>query len=72
MSGPRRIHAVVSHDLCMGTAMCLQSAPGAFELSDEGLSVFVEGGEWTPAQLYEARDGCPMSAITILEVDHEK
>jgi ferredoxin len=69
----RRLRAEVSHDLCVGAAMCIQLAPGAFRLDAAGLSVFNDSGEPDPDQLQEAVDGCPMRAITIIatEVDPE-
>lgn len=55
--------AEVDHDLCAGVAMCLQYAPNAFHLDGEGQSVFDPDGTWTPAELADAIDGCPMAAI---------
>ena len=69
MSEPeRRLRAEVSHDLCVGSAMCLSLAPGAFRLDASGLSVF-ESGKWDPALLQDAADGCPMGAITLVEME---
>jgi ferredoxin len=59
---PKTYSATVSHDLCVGIAMCMQHAPGAFDFDDEGLSVFQPDGEWTDE---EAADGCPTSAIRL-------
>lgn len=63
----KRLHAEVSHDLCVGVAMCIRLAPGAFTLNDVGQSVFNEG-DWDPEQMREAEEGCPMSAITLVEI----
>lgn len=65
---PKRLRAEISLDLCVGSAMCLALAPGAFRLDAEGLAVF-DDGEWDPAQLQEAADGCPMQAITLVEIE---
>jgi ferredoxin len=72
MSEPeRRLRAEVSHDLCVGSAMCLSLAPGAFRLDVNGLSIF-ESGRWDPAQLRDAADGCPMGAITLVDVEVDR
>ncbi|MET7992125.1 ferredoxin [Amycolatopsis sp. NPDC005232] len=60
---------MVDHDLCAGVAQCVQSAPDAFRLDDDLLSVFVPSGPWTARDLEAARDNCPMSAIRIENAD---
>lgn len=65
----RRPSARVSHDLCIGTAMCTNLAPAAFRLNNDGQSEFQPEGAWKTDELYAAADGCPMSAITV--ADHE-
>ena len=62
---PKTYSATVSHDLCVGIAMCMQHAPGAFDFDDEGLSVFQPNGEWTDEEVEEAAGGCPTSAIRL-------
>ena len=47
--------------------MCTQLAPGGFRLNDDGQSEFQPEGEWEVEELYEAADGCPMSAIEVIE-----
>lgn len=59
------VRAVVDHDLCVGAAMCTQTAPGAFALNGEGLSEY-RAGPWSEADLADAADACPMAAITVL------
>jgi ferredoxin len=62
---PKTYSAAVSHDLCVGVGMCMQSAPGAFDFDEEGLSVFRRDGDWTDEQVEEAADGCPTGAIRL-------
>jgi ferredoxin len=68
--GPR-LRAEVSHDLCVGSAMCLSLAPGAFRLDAEGLSLFVVDNDCDAHLLREAADGCPMRAITLIDGQDE-
>ena len=56
--------AVVDHDLCAGVTMCLQAAPGAFALNDDGQSEY-QDGPWPETSLAEAAGACPMGAITL-------
>jgi ferredoxin len=58
--------ARVSHERCVGIGMCVLSCPGGFEFDDAGLSVFQPAGTWTSAELLEAADSCPTSAIDVL------
>jgi ferredoxin len=62
---PARVGAVVDHDLCAGVAQCVQIAPGAFRLDDEGLSVAVATGPFTAQEVADTADACPMAAITL-------
>ena len=57
--------AVVDHDRCMGVAQCIRVAGSAFELNAAGQSVFLGAGRATRAQLQDAADACPMTAITL-------
>jgi ferredoxin len=62
--------AVVDHDRCAGVTMCVQAAPGAFALNDDGQSEF-QAGDWVARDLLKAARSCPMSAITVLAGDVE-
>jgi len=73
MSGAVKVQlrAEISHDLCVGVAMCTQLAPDAFQLNTVGQAEFLPDGDWTEAALREAADQCPMSAISILAAEPE-
>ena len=53
--------------------MCMQAAPGAFRIGDDGLAVAVEpsGGSSSSSagEIAEAADSCPMAAIAIVPAD---
>ena len=58
--------ACVDPDLCIGCGLCAGSCPGVFEMNDNGQAEAVN--EPTPDQeacAVEARDNCPVSAISI-------
>ncbi len=64
------VRATVDHDRCAGVTICTQVAPGAFAINDDGQSQF-QAGRWELADLREAADGCPMSAIAVFADDME-
>lgn len=78
---PAQLRAVVDHDLCAGVGQCVQIAPGAFRIGDDGLAVAVEPGQSSPLsapsvlsapsaeEIAEAADSCPMAAIAIVPDD---
>lgn len=55
----------IDRDLCVGFGDCVERAPEAFKLDDEGLAVFVEPERITRAALLAACDACPVDAITV-------
>jgi ferredoxin len=81
---PAQLRAVVDHDLCAGVGQCVQIAPGAFRIGDDGLAVAVEPGQssalgapsapsalsaFSAEEITEAADSCPMAAIAIVPAD---
>lgn len=72
---PAQLRAVVDHDLCAGVGQCVQIAPGAFRIGDDGLAVAVEPGQssalsaFSAEEIAEAADSCPMAAIAIVPDD---
>jgi len=52
---------------CIACGLCAGICPEVFEMGDDG---FAHGGEVSPellASAQEARDGCPVAAISIEE-----
>ncbi len=62
------MRAKVDRDLCIGSAMCVATAPDVFELDDEGLSRVVDDEAGDEDLLREAAESCPVQAV-ILEDD---
>ncbi len=67
-----RVRAEVSHERCMGVAMCIQVARSAFKLNDAGLAEYRPDGEPDEEELEDAVDACPMGAIKIVMLDDER
>ena len=58
--------AVVNHD-CISCGLCESICPEVFSMGDDG---FAHGSEFDASLLenaQEARDGCPVSAISLAE-----
>jgi ferredoxin len=64
--GPLTLQILINRDKCMGSGNCVFWAPQAFDLDDEGLSVVLDPDQADENQLFQAREGCPTGAISLL------
>jgi ferredoxin len=64
--GPLTLQILINRDKCMGSGNCVFWAPLAFDLDDEGLSVVLDPDQADESQLFQAREGCPTGAISLL------
>jgi len=55
----------IDRNLCVGFGDCIEGAPEAFVLDDEGLAVFKAPETVERARLLAACDACPVDAITV-------
>ncbi len=55
----------IDRNLCVGFGDCIEGAPEAFVLDDEGLAVFKAPEAVERARLLAACDACPVDAITV-------
>lgn len=62
------MRARVDRDVCIGSVMCVSTAPEVFELGDDGLARVVDPDAGDDDLLRDAAEGCPVQAI-ILEDD---
>lgn len=53
--------------LCVGFADCVDEAPGAFVLDDDGIVAFVDPDSMPRDQLLRACEACPVDALTVLD-----
>ena len=61
------MRAEVDRDLCIGSAMCVATAPDVFELDDEGLSRVVDQEAGDEESLRQAAEGCPVQAVLLFD-----
>jgi ferredoxin len=65
----RKLRVRVDHLLCVGNAMCETYAPNVFQLNDDRQSEAVSPEGDPEAQILEAAENCPMSAIIVEDID---
>lgn len=60
----------IDRHLCVGFADCLEEAPEAFALDDEGIADFrSEAGGTARGRILAASEACPVDAIAVLDAD---
>lgn len=58
----------IDRRLCVGFGDCVDAAPDAFVLDEDGIAVFVEGaGESARERVIAACEACPVDALTVLD-----
>lgn len=56
--------------LCVGFADCLDEAPEAFVLDEEGVAAFTSDAASTSAErVLKACEACPVDALTVVDAD---
>jgi ferredoxin len=55
----------VDPELCMGSGNCGFSAPGVFDLDDDGIAVVLDPTAAPEEKIILAAQGCPTQAISI-------
>lgn len=58
----------IDHSTCIGYAGCVKEAPDVFWIEDD---VAFSRAETDDARVLEAADLCPVSAITVIQVEDE-
>ena len=60
--------AFIDRSGCIGCGLCAETCPNVFRMADDGLAeVFAEVNDADMASAREARDGCPVSVISLEE-----
>lgn len=70
--GQANIRITINPFKCVGSTMCIQSAPRAFKLNERKQSSVNDPTGETLAKLREAAEQCPMGAIRIEDVETGK
>ncbi len=59
----------IDRGLCVGFGDCIEAAPAAFRLDEEGVVVFQEPEQVARERLLAACEACPVDAITVWDED---
>jgi len=62
---PPQLHSAVDHDRCVGNAMCVDFAPGVFELNPRRQAEVVDPEGDTLEDILVAAGNCPATAISV-------
>lgn len=69
MSKRNGVTIAIDRELCFGFGDCVDSAPGLFELDEEGKSVVIDSEAHTLDDLLVAAQDCPVDAIIVVDAD---
>ena len=61
------VEVSVDLDRCVGSQLCLWTAPNVFALDANGQSTVADAGGDSAAQILEAAEQCPTEAITVTD-----
>lgn len=61
------MQAIVDKNICVGCRLCTKTCPDVFHMDSDGKSVAIDSEipESQISNAQEARDGCPVSAISL-------
>ena len=58
---------VIDRDLCVGFGDCIEEAPDAFDLDEDGIAVLTSPEAASRSRVLDACATCPVDAITVYE-----
>jgi len=61
----RRLRIRIDYDRCVGSSICVLTAPKVFALNAEGQSSVLDPEGEPEERILEAAEGCPMMAIVV-------
>jgi ferredoxin len=63
----RKLKVSVDHNRCVGNGTCLTLAPHVFAHNQDRQSIVIDPAGDPEAQVLEAAENCPVSAITVVD-----
>lgn len=63
------LDVTVDHDRCVGSTMCVLTAPEVFRLDDAGQSTVRDAAAADRDTIVDAASQCPLEAITVADAD---
>ncbi len=65
----RRLRIEVDYHRCVGSSICVLTAPNTFGLNEQGQSAVLSPSGDGVEKVLEAAEGCPTMAITVFDAD---
>ncbi len=65
----RRLRIVIDYDRCVGSGICVLTAPGVFQFNADRQSSVVDPAGGPEELVLEAAQGCPQMAIFVEDAD---
>ena len=59
----------IDRDACVGDELCVEEAPGTFEMDDEDIAVVINPEGDDPDAILAAAEACPSEAIILYDVE---
>jgi ferredoxin len=59
----------IDREACTGDTLCVEEAPGTFELDDEEIAVVINPEGDDPDTILEAAEACPVEAIILYDAE---
>ena len=59
----------IDRDACVSDGLCVEEAPGTFEMDDEDIAVVINAEGDDPEAILEAAMSCPSDAIILYDAD---
>ena len=67
--GETRMTVTVDAKKCIGCGMCAYAAPEVFRIVGKASTVYASPDKRTRYRVQDARNGCPVNAITVREAE---
>lgn len=65
----RRLRITIDYDRCVGSGICILTAPGVFAYNAERQSTVTDPAAEPEERVLEAAQGCPQLAITVEDAE---
>ncbi len=66
---PRRLRITIDYNRCVGSGICILTAPNVFRYNDQRQSEVIDPDGAPEGVVLEAAQGCPQVAITVEDAD---
>ena len=59
----------IDREACVGDGLCVDEAPGTFEMDDEEIAVVIDAEGDDPETILAAAEACPSEAIILYDTE---